>query len=402
MLTRCGERGKTLPEGRVGAGRHRSGAAARDVFLLPANGPLRAAAPAGPAGRPGPWTTEVVVRDWLVLRFGSLGDLCLLGWSLSALAETAAAGDRRVTLVTKAAFAPLASHFHGVDEVVSLDGRGLAPLAALAGRLRGRQWHRVVDAHHVLRSHALLVMIGHRADARLTKDTAARLRLLAGGEAGAALTRTMVARFDDILLPRPAAFWPETADIADRRPPLQSLAVGSKSADGSRAPLALAPGARWATKRWPEHHWLALLEGLAAAGEKDLRIFLGPDERSWYPGSRLAAAATAAGAVVIEGRDLVEVARELARCRALATNDSGLLHVAEATGTPVLAFFGPTVRAFGYFPRLPASRVLETAIDCRPCSRNGKRPCHRGDLACLVAIEPVTATRALLSLGSTP
>jgi heptosyltransferase-2 len=156
-----------------------------------------------------------------------------------------------LTLVTKAAFAPLASHFHGVDEVVTLDGRGLAPLAALAGRLRGRQWHQVVDAHHVLRSHALLVMIGRRADARLTKDTAARLRLLAGGEAGAALTRTMVARFDDILMPQSAGPGQDTPGIGDRRPPLQSLAVGVPAAAGTRVPLALAPGARWATKRWP-------------------------------------------------------------------------------------------------------------------------------------------------------
>jgi heptosyltransferase-2 len=145
---------------------------------------------------------------------------------------------------------------------------------------------------------------------------------------------------------------------------------------------------------------VALVEALASGGERDLRIFLGPDERDWFAGSPLAAAGRAAGAVVVEGLSLVEVARELARCRALATNDSGLLHLAEATGTPVLAFFGPTVRAFGYFPRLPRSRVLEHEIACRPCSRNGKRPCHRGDLACLENIAPATAVAALRAVGS--
>ncbi len=70
------------------------------------------------------------------------------------------------------------------------------------------------------------------------------------------------------------------------------------------------------------------------------------------------------------------------------TNDSGLLHLAEAAGTPVLAFFGPTVRQFGYFPCLDDSEVLEVELDCRPCSRNGKRPCHREDLACLREITP--------------
>ena len=45
---------------------------------------------------------------------------------------------------------------------------------------------------------------------------------------------------------------------------------------------------------------------------------------------------------------------------------------------------------------LAASRLLEREdLDCRPCSRNGKRPCHRGDLACLVRITPDEAWRTL-------
>jgi len=340
------------------------------------------------------------VNDWLVLRFGSLGDLCLLGWSLSALADRPDASGRRVTLVTKAGFAPLAAHFRGVDRVVALEGGGLARLTVLAGQLRGQRWHRVVDAHHVLRSHALLTLVGRRADTRLAKDTAARLRLLAGEAAPVRLQRTMVDRFDEVLGVAEAAAALVDPALDLRRPPLESLATDAAAGRGGAGPLGLAPGARWTTKRWPEHHWIALVEALAAAGERDLRIFLGPDERAWFAGSRLAAAGAAAGATVIEGRPLVDVARELAGCRALATNDSGLLHLAEATGTPVLAFFGPTVRAFGYFPRLPRSRGLEHELECRPCSRNGKRPCHRGDLACLEAITPATAALALRAVGS--
>jgi heptosyltransferase II len=339
------------------------------------------------------------VNDWLILRFGALGDLCLLGWSLAALADAPDRGDRRVTLATKAGFAPLCARFHGVDAVVPLEGRSLGALGALAGRLRARRWHHVVDAHHVLRSHALLTLAGRRADARLAKDTGARLFLLAGGETGTGrLGLTMVDRFDEALGLRGDG---APAPPPVRRPPLAALAaeVAAAAAPGP-APLGLAPGARWATKRWPEAHWVALVERLAAAGERDLRVFLGPEEQAWFPGGRLEAAARAAGATVVEGRPLLEVARELAACRALATNDSGLLHLGEAVGTPVVAFFGPTVRAFGYFPRLPRSRVLEHDLDCRPCSRNGKRPCHRGDLACLVAVAPEAAAAALLAAGA--
>ncbi|MBM4130720.1 glycosyltransferase family 9 protein, partial [bacterium] len=208
------------------------------------------------------------VQDWLLLRFSSLGDLCLLGWSLSALADAAGRDRPRVTVATKAIFSPLVARFHGVDGTEPLAGSGLGPLRDLAGRLRARRWHRVIDAHHVLRSHALLALLGRRADARLAKDTAARLRLLAGGPGSSALTGTMVDRFDRCLLP-------DRTVAGNRRPPLASLA-GVRAEDGPR-PLGLAPGARWAAKRWPEPHWIALIESLATAGEHDLRLFLGPD-----------------------------------------------------------------------------------------------------------------------------
>ncbi|MBE0566800.1 MAG: glycosyltransferase family 9 protein, partial [Krumholzibacteria bacterium] len=164
----------------------------------------------------------------------------------------------------------------------------------------------------------------------------------------------------------------------------------------------LAPGARWEPKRWPEAHGAALVDAHRAAGGGPLRIFLGPQEEAWYDAGPLAASARAAGAEVVRGLPLVETAARLAECAALVTNDSGLLHLAEAVGTPVVALFGPTVRAFGYAPHLAASCLLETEIACRPCSRNGKRPCHRGDLACLVRITPEAVLAAAAPLLAGP
>jgi ADP-heptose:LPS heptosyltransferase len=72
-------------------------------------------------------------------------------------------------------------------------------------------------------------------------------------------------------------------------------------------------------------------------------------------------------------------------------------------GTPVVAMFGPTVRAFGYAPSLPRSVLLEIDdLPCRPCSRNGKRPCHRGDLACLVRLEPDLVWQHAAAAGAWP
>jgi heptosyltransferase-2 len=322
------------------------------------------------------------VRNILVIRFGSLGDLCLLGWSLARLGAAAGHPDRRVTLVTKQAFAPLMASVHGVDQVVALEDQDLGGLLNLAGRLRGGNWDTIIDAHDILRGHGLLTLLGRRPDRRIRKDTAQRLALLRGAAATDSLERTMRHRFDE-LVEGLVEDLPETGPA-----PLAHLA--------DRAPtdrvLGLAPGAQWDAKRWPEENFAELLTDFRKKRPTPVRVFLGPREERWFAGSKLeAVAASLPDVTVLGNRSLTEIATHLAGCSALVTNDSGLLHLAEAVGTPVLAFFGPTVRQFGYFPCLPESRVLEVELDCRPCSRNGKRACHRKDLACLRQISPGAA-----------
>ncbi len=322
------------------------------------------------------------MRNIMVIRFGSLGDLCLLGWSLARLAEAPGSADRTVTLVTKASFAPLADRFRGIDRVITLDSPGFRGLLDLAAVLRRERWDLVLDAHNILRGHGLLMLLGRRPDRRLRKDTTERLALLGGAGSSSRLDRTMRRRFDELVdglvngLP------------AEAGPPLAHLAR-----DPAPEPvLGLAPGAQWDTKRWPEGHFARLLTLFRERHAAPVRIFLGPREERWFPGSPLDSVAGSLDRVtIVRNRPLPEVADLLAGCRTLVTNDSGLLHLAEATGTPVLAFFGPTVRQFGYFPCLADSRVLEVDLDCRPCSRNGKRSCHRRDLACLNRIEPESA-----------
>jgi heptosyltransferase-2 len=337
-------------------------------------------------------------HDILVVRFGSLGDLCLLGWALARLVDRPGGADRRVTLVTKSAFAPLLARVRGIHQVIPLMDSGIRGVARLAAQLRSTSWDVVIDAHNILRSHLLLGMMGRRPDRRLAKDTAARLTFMGFGHRRVGLDRTMHHRFEDLT----AGLAPVSPDTAPTRPPLDSL---SRQSEGfpARDILGLAPGAQWDTKRWPEDHFATLLDMQLRDHPQGVRIFLGPREENWFAGGSLEKAALGNDRVeIIQDRSLVEVASLLSECRLLVTNDSGLLHVAEAVGTPVVAMFGPTVREFGYYPLLPGSRVLENSLDCRPCSRNGKRPCHRKDLACLRDIQPDLVHTTLNDLGGRP
>ncbi len=123
--------------------------------------------------------------------------------------------------------------------------------------------------------------------------------------------------------------------------------------------LALAPTANWAGKVWPAERFVALARALLAGPMAGARIavFGGPGE-----GERAMAAPVLAA--LPEAIDLVgaltlpQAAACLARSALFVGNDSGLMHLSGAAGTPTLGLFGPTPAAeYG-----PAGRCTATAI----------------------------------------
>ncbi|KIZ32605.1 glycosyltransferase family 9 protein, partial [Rhodopseudomonas palustris] len=86
------------------------------------------------------------------------------------------------------------------------------------------------------------------------------------------------------------------------------------------------------------------------------------------------------------------------------SNDSGLLHVAAAIGTPTIGIFGPT-SPWHYAPLNPVEAVIETKTDvpCRPCH---KPTCRMQHHRCMrdIPVEAVTepAFRALEAAGLKP
>jgi len=113
--------------------------------------------------------------------------------------------------------------------------------------------------------------------------------------------------------------------------------------------VALGPTANWSGKVWPAERFVALFRLLQRSLPQALPVILaGPGQAE----HDLAAPVLAGleGAVDLVGRlTLAEVAACLARCALFVGNDSGLMHLAAAAGTPTLGLFGPS-RADEYAP----------------------------------------------------
>ena len=96
--------------------------------------------------------------------------------------------------------------------------------------------------------------------------------------------------------------------------------------------------------------------------------------------------------------DLPGSAALLKHARALIAGDTGAMHLATAVGTPVLALFGPTVEAFGFFPYHAKATVLQRELGCRPCSAQGGPCCPLGHHRCLQDLQPDEVLEALRKL----
>jgi heptosyltransferase-2 len=326
----------------------------------------------------------------LIIRFSSLGDLVLLTPLLERLHGWMPKAE--IHLLTKERYAPLFAADERIDEMKLLHSGTLGELLQLRSTLSRERYDLILDAHNVIRSNLLYSAIHAGVKVQLRKNHFKKFMLM---RMGLNLYGDIVhqsERYLDLLNPfrAPKGETIPSLAVPDEAKERARSIITDHGFDG-RPLVALAPGARWETKMWPIEHFTTVADSLAASGYGIVLIGGTDDEALCGDLSKRCAGRP----LDTSGRlDLLESAALLAECRLLVTNDSAPLHMAEAVGTPVVALFGPTAREFGYHPQLSSSVMLSLELKCRPCSRNGARPCHLHTKECLVDLEPVHVIEA--------
>ena len=127
--------------------------------------------------------------------------------------------------------------------------------------------------------------------------------------------------------------------------------------------LGIGPTANWRGKEWPAEKFVALIErltgGRAPLAGARVALFGAGAER---PAAEPVIAAVPAGRRIdlVGTADLPTIAACLKRCTLYIGNDSGLMHMAAAVGTPTLGLFGPGNET-RYGPWGPRTAVVRTA-----------------------------------------
>ncbi|MEP7302552.1 MAG: lipopolysaccharide heptosyltransferase II [Caldimonas sp.] len=157
---------------------------------------------------------------------------------------------------------------------------------------------------------------------------------------------------------------------------------------------AFAPGAEYGpAKRWPVEHYAALARSLHAGDGASVALLGSPGEAALC--AAVAAAAPEACRILAGQTSLLDAMALIAASRGLASNDSGLMHVAAGFGIPQVAVFGSTSPEHTS-PLNRNARVLwlkeELQLACMPCF---ERTCRFGHYGCLVGVAPARAESAL-------
>jgi lipopolysaccharide heptosyltransferase II len=350
----------------------------------------------------------------LLVRLRLIGDVVFTTPLIRALKRTFP--DAHLTYLVEPQALPVVRENRQLDEVIVAPRRpGLARIAddlRLAGRLRRERFDMAIDLHGGPRSAWLAwlsrapVRIGYEIPGRtwMYTRTVARPRMLR--------RRHSVVNQWDLLEaidgwpaggPSPTRDGVEmpigAEDIAHVARRLEAAGVTS-----AHEIIVVHVSAGNPFRRWPEPAFTLLVTGLAA-GSPNRRIVLssGPSDRE--AADRIGAAARqalgpAAERVLDIGEfDLAELRALVERSRLFIGGDSGPLHIAATTSTPIVGIYGPTEPARSApwrDPKIPTESVEVAGLACRPCDQ---RVCEPGDFRCLTTLKPedvlLAATRAM-------
>jgi heptosyltransferase-2 len=307
--------------------------------------------------------------------------------------------DRPVDVLATTLCAPLADYMPGLRQTIVWDlprsRLALSEQNALAKRLMREGYGTALIMPRTWKSALAPFLAG--IPERVGFFGEGRVVLLNDVRFGERKLPRMVDRCAMLALPRgaePREVWPlpklkiAAAKVAAWRNP-RGLA------DDGRPVVALAPGAVGPSKRWPSTAYAELARRLLNDGFA-VWVLGGPSEK--------ALAAEIIGdseARDLTGNDLREAIFALAAASVAVSNDSGLLHVAAALGTPSIGIFGPT-SPWHWAPlnRLAAIMQAKTELACRPCHKPVCRVSHHRCMRDLMPEEVLAATHRTLAAVS--
>jgi ADP-heptose:LPS heptosyltransferase len=264
-----------------------------------------------------------------------IGDAVLASGLIKKLADEAPGA--RFTIVVGPAAAPLFTEVPGLDDLIVMEKRkGAGHWFSLWNRVREKRWSLVVD------------MRGSAITSFLRRDRRAVHKKSFGEPVHKVVEAARLLTLED---DPPAPFLFTSDEIEARAAELVP--------EGGPI-LAMGPAANWLGKTWPIERFarvaIELLDAEGAMAGGRLMILGGPDDVRYV--EPLNRAISRDRVIDLTGQvDLLTAHAAFRRARLFIGNDSGLMHLAAAAGTPTIGVFGPSDDRL-YAPWGPDTRAV--------------------------------------------
>ncbi len=305
-------------------------------------------------------------RSILIVLIAGIGDLVLASPSLRALRN--GYPDAELHLLTSAEAAPLAGYYPYIDHVYSFPIRQLRnnkkyllDMARIVSGLRKTRFALILNLYRVC-SFSGAAKMGMlfgllRGERKLGHDRCGfGIFLDQSVPAGAFEGRHVVKAMADIATLAGGiqddwgteVFWDET--ITTKWEELLTATTGE-------IVIGINPGGDREDRRWPPDRFVAVAERLMERFKARVIILGGPTDRdiaAYITGKIKYKATNLAGEISLSALPFL-----VSRLDLLITNDSGPMHIAAATKTPLVALFGPEdPTLFGPYADPELCRVL--------------------------------------------
>lgn len=314
----------------------------------------------------------------LILRLSSIGDILLTTPFVRQVRHTFP--QAKIHYITKEIFKDLIFHNPHLDKIWTIQqGDRFKDLIRLRKQLNKENYDFVFDLHNSLRT-KIIAPAQNRT--RFSKQKWNRAQLVY-------LNRNRYKKIIPV-----AERYLQTGSAAGVKDDGLGLELVWKNATEKRIDyevnkfhlnkgfVAFAPGAAHYTKRWPIERFKELSDLIYRNYHLPIVLFGSMAEREQFrPLQKKGRVYNFAGKF-----SLLESAALLNRARCLVSNDSGLMHMATAVNTKLVALFGSTVKELGFFPYRSEHKVIEMPVSCRPCSHIGRASCPKGHFNCMLDI----------------
>jgi len=331
------------------------------------------------------------IRNILIIRFSAMGDIILITPLLRWMKQRFT--NASLDVLVKPEYAVLLENNPAVGHVLTLpENRRLTTLSGLRTEIQDRHYDAVVDLQANWISRWLTWSSGAKRKAYYTPARWARFWLVHFGWNFYHQIEPVPLRYL-----RSVASWGveddgHGAELCSGNLDAEDLKKISAALNPDKM-IVIAPGAGRRTKRWPAAFYRDAAKQCLNRG---FSVVLVGGEGDRKLCGEIAQPLQNGLLNLCGDLGLMETAALLKQSCVLLSNDTGVMHMAGAVGTPVIAVFGPTTEHLGFFPFRSNSIVIEHPhLSCRPCSFHGTERCPKKHFRCMREIKPDQVMEAM-------